>query len=383
MAAFDFIKDKLAAQKAGALYRQRNCIEAIDGSQIKVDGKWYLNFSGNDYLGLSQTSALKQAMQEGVDRFGACSTGSSLLTGYHYAHQALENTLCQWLNKPHCILFASGFGANHGVLQALGQKDSYLWLDKLSHASLIDGALDSKAQVKRFLHNNGEQLQKFLSKNPSADKLVVSEGVFSMDGDSANLSELAAICQQHQAWLYLDDAHSVGVIGEQGQGSSSQIKPDIVMATFGKAIATSGAVVACDKDVFDYLTNFSRHYIYSTAISPALAWATKASIEMIQREQWRRDKIVELSALFKKQLSDEVTILPTESSIHALIIGDEEKTMAIAEQLKNRGIWLSAIRPPTVPKGTSRLRVTVCAHHSANDINVLAKNINEVLINAR
>lgn len=383
MAAFDFIKDKLAAQKAGALYRQRNCIEAIDGSQIKVDGKWYLNFSGNDYLGLSQTSALKQAMQEGVDRFGACSTGSSLLTGYHYAHQALENTLCQWLNKPHCILFASGFGANHGVLQALGQKDTYLWLDKLSHASLIDGALDSKAQVKRFLHNNGEQLQKFLSKNPSADQLVVSEGVFSMDGDSANLSELAAICQDHQAWLYLDDAHSIGVIGDQGQGSSSQINPDIVMATFGKAIATSGAVVACDKGVFDYLTNFSRHYIYSTAISPALAWATKASIEMIQREQWRRDKIVELSALFKKQLSDEVTILPTESSIHALIIGDEEKTMAITEQLKNRGIWLSAIRPPTVPKGTSRLRVTICANHSTNDINVLAKNINEVLINAR
>ena len=215
MAAFDFIKDKLAAQKAGALYRQRNCIEAVDGSQIKVNCRWYLNFSGNYYLGLSQTSALKQAMQEGVDRFGACSTGSSLLTGYHYAHQALENTLCQWLNKPHCILFASGFGANHGVLQALGQKDTYLWLDKLSHASLIDGALDSKAQVKRFLHNNGEQLQKFLSKNPSADQLVVSEGVFSMDGDSANLSELAAICQDHQAWLYLDDAHSIGVIGDQ------------------------------------------------------------------------------------------------------------------------------------------------------------------------
>jgi 8-amino-7-oxononanoate synthase len=374
--AFDFIAAQLAEQKDKARYRQRTCISQQMGSKVLIDGNTYLNFSSNDYLGLNDEPLLKQAMQEGLDRFGLAATGSSLLTGYHYAHQALEQQICEWLNKPKCLLLSSGFAANLAVLHSLGQDKCLLLLDKLSHASLIDGALSSKASVKRFLHNDMAQLARQLQKSESANNLIVSEGVFSMDGDQAQVAKLATLAAQYNAWLYLDDAHSIGVVGATGQGSASQAKVDIVMATFGKAIATSGAFVACENPVFDHLVNFSRHYIYSTAISPAMAWATHKSIELIQKQQWRRDKIVELSALFTQLIAPSVEMVATQSSIHALVIGDEVSALSLSEKLKQKGIWLTAIRPPTVPVNQSRLRVTICANHSSSDIRYLAKCIN-------
>ena len=407
--AFEFIDQKLDQRHQQSQYRQRICVNNTvsadspceqSGSNIWVDGKKYINFSSNDYLGLNNHPLINAAMQEGVERFGVCSSASSLVTGYHYAHQALEAEICQWLNKPRCLLFSSGFAANLGVLQALGQSSVNMWLDKLSHASLIDGALSSKATVKRFQHNNTEHLTTLLNAaackktNKEANKnqlnidtsyvqnnhLIVSEGVFSMDGDMAPIEKLATIAKTHSAWLYLDDAHSVGVIGDKGQGSISQTSGnvDMVMATFGKAIATSGAFVACEENVFNYLVNFSRHYIYSTAISPALAWATLQSIKLIQKEQWRRDKITELSEQLSTLLHPEIKMIPTNSSIHAIVMGDEKSTLLASEKLKEEGLWLSAIRPPTVPKGSSRLRVTICSSHNINDIKYLAKSINEV-----
>lgn len=272
-------------------------------------------------------------------------------------------------------------------MQALGHKSCQLYLDKLSHASLIDGALSSDAKVKRFLHNDMNQLQKFLTQcqQHSVDQVnatnnvIVSEGVFSMDGDQADVANLAKISQQHQALLYLDDAHSIGVIGESGEGSSSVADVDIVMATFGKSIATSGAFVACDNGLAEYLINFSRHYIYSTAISPALAWATKKSISIIQNEHWRREKIAELSQLLASKLTGNIPLLKNASSIHAIVIGDETATLNVCQKLRNKGIWLTAIRPPTVPNNSSRLRVTITASHEVKDINYLANCINEVI----
>jgi len=392
--AFEFTKEKLVVQKTQSRYRQRVCLQQANanssqhstahGAQIIVDGKKYINFSSNDYLGLNNHPQINQALQEGVDKFGLCSSSSSLVTGFHYAHQALEDKICQWLNKPKCLLFSSGFAANVSIFQTLGQENSHFFLDKLSHASMIDGAYSSKAKVKRFAHNNMSQLSQLLSHSDCNNKLIASEGVFSMDGDQAELNKLENLAEEYNAWLYLDDAHSIGVIGKQGQGSSSFLKgnnqPNIIMATLGKAIATSGAFLACDESLHDYLINFARHYIYSTAISPAVAWATIKSIELIQHDQWRRDKIIELNNLLMQSLNDNIEIVLSDSSIHAIIIGDEQKALNVSKQLKEHGIWLTAIRPPTVAIGTSRLRVTICSTHNYNDIKHLAHCINEALI---
>ncbi|MFT5815148.1 MAG: 8-amino-7-oxononanoate synthase, partial [Psychroserpens sp.] len=250
--AFDFLSENIAQQKQRARYRVRQCVAEQNGRYVKINDKSYLNFSSNDYLGLNHHPEINQALLAGTERFGICASGSSLITGYSYAHQALENDICDWLNKPKCLLFASGFTANNALMHALGHESCQLYLDKLSHASLIDGALSSNAKVKRFLHNDTAQLQRFLLQSQQAvikddndlNKVIVSEGVFSMDGDQADVANLSKIARQHHALLYLDDAHSIGVVGNKGEGSSSIADVDVVMATFGKSIATSGAFVA-------------------------------------------------------------------------------------------------------------------------------------------
>jgi 8-amino-7-oxononanoate synthase len=379
---FDFIQRDVIEQKAKSRYRQLVCNSATSQSnEIVINGKSYLNFSSNDYLGLNNHIEINKALQEGADKFGVCSSSSSLVTGYHYAHHALEADICQWLNKPKCLLFSSGFAANLALFQALGKnEESYFYLDKLSHASMIDGAYHSKAKVKRFNHNNIEHLTTLLTKTTkSPNKLIASEGVFSMDGCQAKVLELEQVAKSQQAWLYLDDAHSVGVIGDEGQGSNYFADIDITMATMGKAIGTSGAFLTCSEDLHEYMVNFSRHYIYSTAISPAIAWATRKSIELVKKEQWRREKISELSTLFGKLLAPEIELVSTESSIHAIIIGDEKKALMLSDKLKKQGIWLTAIRPPTVAVNSSRLRVTICANHNVKDIKYLAECINKAI----
>lgn len=380
---FNFINNDIEQQKNLSRYRHLVCNQkGAEGNDIIVDGKQYLNFSSNDYLGLNNHPDINKALQEGVDKFGTSSTSSSLVTGYHYAHQSLEDDICEWLNKPKCLLFSSGYAANLALLNALGEnKDSKFFLDKLSHASMIDGAYQSKADVKRFKHNDINHLSSLLTQSSTSDnKLIASEGVFSMDGCKAKVVELATLSQAHNAWLYLDDAHSIGVIGEKGEGSSTDVNVDITMATFGKALATSGAFLVCEADLHDYLVNFSRHYIYSTAISPAMAWATKKSISLVQREPWRRNKIRELSALFSDLLSPEIELISTDSSIHAIIIGDEKKALLVSDILRKQGIWLTAIRPPTVAVNSSRLRVTICANHTRNNIKHLAECINKAIL---
>ena len=379
---FDFIQHDVIEQKAKSRYRQLVCNSTTSQSnEIIINGESYLNFSSNDYLGLNNHIEINKALQEGADKFGVCSSSSSLVTGYHYAHQALEADICQWLNKPKCLLFSSGFAANLALFQALGKnEESHFYLDKLSHASMIDGAYHSKAKVKRFNHNNIEHLTTLLTKaTKSPNKLIASEGVFSMDGCQAKVLELEQVAKSQHAWLYLDDAHSVGVIGNEGQGSNYFADIDITMATMGKAIGTSGAFLTCNEDLHEYMVNFSRHYIYSTAISPAIAWATRKSIELVKKEQWRREKISELSTLFGKLLAPEIELVSTESSIHAIIIGDEKKALMLSDKLKKRGIWLTAIRPPTVAVNSSRLRVTVCANHNIKDIRYLAECINKAI----
>ena len=372
---------KVEEKRALNLYRNRQHVEKQNARSIVIDGRKYLNFSSNDYLGLNHHVDINKAFAQGAEKFGTCSSASSLITGYQYPHKALEEKICEWLNMPNCLLFGSGFSANFGVLETLGQSDVGLCLDKLSHASLIDGAIASGTELKRFKHNDAKHLDIQLAKFKKETKFIVSEGIFSMDGDAANIDMLVESAIKYNAGLFIDDAHAIGVVGSKGQGSiSKNAKIDIVMATFGKAIATSGAFVACNDAIHEYLTNFCRHYIYSTAISPAVAWATAKSIEIIKEENWRRDKVHYLSRLLTSSLDKNYQLISSDSSIHAIVLGDEKQALAVSQQLKDEyGIWLSAIRPPTVPSNTSRLRVTITASHNDRDIKRLVDCLHEVL----
>ena len=370
--------DERAAQH---LLRTPVTLQRYSGRLLVVAGQSYLNFSGNDYLGLATAPEVLQAVAEGAHQFGAGSTGSPLVTGQHQVHQRLCDTLCDWLGFEQVMLFSSGFAANQTMLQTLAQKGDTLLLDKLSHASLIDGALHSNAGLKRFAHNDITALQALLSQ--TAQALVVTEGVFSMDGDSPDLGEMRRQCQQYQAPLLLDDAHGVGVLGPEGKGTAAEqgIKPaDIfcTMANFGKALGVGGAFIGGSKTVINYLTQFGRHYIYSTALSPALCAGVIKSIELCRSQSWRRDKLHSNIALFR-HLAADLALLNSQTAIQGLVLGSSERALTVSQQLKQVGIWLSAIRPPTVPHGSARLRITLSAQHSGQDIHQLVQQLRQLI----
>jgi len=376
--SFSFVNARINQQIEKDLYRKRTIVNEQSSRFVIVDGKKYLNFSSNDYLGLNHNAQINKALVDGAEKFGTCSSASSLITGYGYAHQKLEESICEWLNIEKCLLFNSGFSANFGFMQALQGTDTHLFLDKLSHASLIDGVLASKLPFKRFRHNDYAHLDSLLNTNNAEDSIIATEGVFSMDGDKADIVQLKDLSKKHNAQLFVDDAHALGVVGGQGQGTNAFKNVDITMATFGKALSTSGAFIACESELHEYLINTCRHYIYSTSMSPAVAWATIKAIELCQKESWRREKINYLSREFSTKLNKKYKLVSTQSAIHAIIIGDERSTLDTAKFLQNRGFWVTAIRPPTVPNNSSRLRVTITAGHNEQDINDLANTLNEV-----
>ena len=375
------LQQALHQRAAQHLLRTPVTLQRYSGHLLVVAGQSYLNFSGNDYLGLATAPEVLQAVAEGAHQFGAGSTGSPLVTGQHQVHQTLCDTLCDWLGFEHVMLFSSGFAANQTMLQTLAQKDDMLLLDKLSHASLIDGALHSKAGFKRFAHNDITALQALLRQ--AEQPLVVTEGVFSMDGDSPDLGAMLTLCQQYQAPLLLDDAHGLGVQGQEGKGTAAEqgIHPTDIfctMANFGKALGVGGAFIGGSKTVIDYLTQFGRHYIYSTALSPALCAGVIKSIELCRSQSWRRDKLHSNIALFRR-LAVDLPLLNSESAIQGLVLGCSERALRVSQHLKQAGIWLSAIRPPTVPQGSARLRITLSAQHSAEDIHQLIQQLRQLL----
>jgi 8-amino-7-oxononanoate synthase len=374
---------QISERKAAGLYRQHPTIDSYQGRLLQNKQGAYLNFSGNDYLGLATEPQLVKALAEGAERFGVGSTGSPLVTGFHYAHRALSDALCDWLGVDDVLLFSSGFAANQVMLQHLADKTDHLLLDKLCHASLIDAALSADASYKRFPHQDLAVLEQLLKRYSSA--LVVTEGVFSMDGDSPDLTAVSALCKSNKADLLLDDAHALGVLGHQGKGSwdAQGLQPDAMlclMANFGKALAGQGAFLAGSATVIDYLRQFARHYIYSTALSPALCWAMKTSVELSRSQEWRRAKLNDNIQLFKTLASGAgFTLLPSNTAIQPLIIGDSDKAMLISASLKKQGIWLSAIRPPTVPLGSARLRITLSALHQSDDIQFLVQKLEQLI----
>lgn len=368
------IRAALQARRAENAWRQRPVIEQNDGRWLQIAGQRYLHFSGNDYLGLSQHPAVIAGWQKGAEQGGAGAGASGHVTGHTRFHADLESQLAAWLGYPRALLFISGFAANQALIHLLAGKADRILADKLAHASLLDAATHVPATLRRFTHNQPESLAARLATPCAGNTLVVTEGIFSMDGDSAPLAALAQQTRAASGWLLVDDAHGIGVTGEQGRGScwQQQVTPELLVITFGKAFGVSGAAVLCGEETADYLIQFARHLIYSTAMPPAQACALQAALREVQQAEAQRQKLQQLIQRFRQGAAAlPWPLLPSASAIQPLLVGDNGRALALAQRLHAAGFWLTAIRPPTVPPGTARLRITLNARHEEQDIDRL------------
>lgn len=370
---FDWMARELEHKQQQGYLRSRTVVEYEKDGVISVAGNHYLNFSSNDYLAMRQHEGLLQCWVEGLAQFGAGSGASPLVTGYTQAHQALESYLAEHLDRAAVLLFNSGFSANQALCKALFPAGGSIFADKYMHASFIDGAQATNGQLRRFKHNDVSHLRQHLVACDTPDKLIACEGIYSMDGDASPLTELASLSQQHNGWLMVDDAHGLGVLGETGLGSVqayglSQQQVPIVMGTFGKAIGTGGAFVAGSQLLIDYLVNNARDYIYSTAMPPAQALATLYSFEYIAKADKR--KMLQQNIDYFKEYAKQcgVVLMPSDSPIQPVVIGSPQRAVAFSKALAQRGIWAPAIRHPSVPKGTDRIRITLNSGHTQQDI---------------
>jgi 8-amino-7-oxononanoate synthase len=392
----DLIERLAAAQAerahASLLRRLRN-VEAVDGARIVVDGRALLNFASNDYLGLAGHPALSDALARGAAQWGTGATAAHLLGGHREEHAALEDKLARWTGRERALLFSTGFMANLGAMQALlGDGDSrtsrgqaLCVQDKLNHASLLDAAKLGGAELKRYQHGDIDSARRQLETRPGAAALLATDGVFSMDGDVAPLAALAALCREQQATLMVDDAHGLGVLGIDGAGSlaESRLTPadaPVLMATLGKALGVAGAFVAGSAALIDGLIQFARPYIYTTAMPPALAAAASAAVDIARFENWRRDKLARLIAHFRAGAAERgIELMASRTPIQPVVVGASAAAVLAAQALDAEGFFVPAIRPPTVPQGKARLRVTLSARHEEADVerllNALARAI--------
>ncbi len=361
-------------------YRQRLEQQAPAGREAVVNGQRLINFCGNDYLGLANHPQLVAAFKKAADEFGVGSGASHLVSGHSHYHHALEEQLAAFCGRPRALLFSTGYMANLGVIQALVGKGDAVFEDRLNHASLIDGGLASGARFRRYQHADVTSLASQLADSDAHRKLVVTDGVFSMDGDVAPLATLADVCEQHQAWLMVDDAHGFGVLGEHGGGCVAeqrmQARVPVLVGTLGKAFGTFGAFVAGSEELIETLIQFARPYIYTTALPPAVAAATLASLALVQKESWRREKLRSLIARFRQGAAQRgFQLMDSATPIQPLLIGKDGEAVALSQRLRESGFLISAIRPPTVPEGTARLRITFSAAHEPEDIDRLIESL--------
>ncbi|GGB88330.1 8-amino-7-oxononanoate synthase [Marinobacterium zhoushanense] len=381
--SFDQLEAALEERRSAHLYRRRRLLQSPQGPEVVVDGVAGLAFCSNDYLGLANHPALQRAMIEGVERFGVGGGASHLVMGHTTAHHALEEALAEWTGRPRALLFSTGYMANMGSINALLDKQDAVFEDRLNHASLLDGGLLSGARFQRYLHNDVDSLTQRLGRTDARRKLVVTDGVFSMDGDIADLPGLSAATREAGGWLMVDDAHGFGCLGQQGGGCVEHFglgidEVPVLMGTLGKAFGTAGAFVAGSETLIETLIQFARSYIYTTSMPPAVAWATLASLKLVREESWRRDKLNQLIAQFRRgaaELGFELMDSPT--PIQPIVIGEADQALGISQALEQQGIYVTAIRPPTVPVGSSRLRVTLTATHSEEQVNRLLEALNQ------
>ncbi|PXX78034.1 8-amino-7-oxononanoate synthase [Rivihabitans pingtungensis] len=376
------LQDKLAALDGD--HRRRRCpvLDSPQGPHVSIDGRDYLAFASNDYLGLANHPALVAAARDGALRWGVGGGASHLVAGHSTAHAALEQALADWLRLPAALLFSSGYQANLAVITALVGRGDAVFADRLNHASLNDACLLSRAEFKRFAHHDLAQLERLLAASTAPTKLIAVDAVYSMDGDCAPLAALLALAERFDAWLYVDDAHGFGVLGE-GRGSVVEAglhsERLIQMVTLGKAAGVAGAAVAAHAVVIDWLVNSARPFIFTTSTSPLLAHTVQASLRLMADEPERRAALRARMAELKHQLAGlPWTLLPSDTPIQPLLIGGNAEALAVSAGLRARGIWVPAIRPPTVPPGSARLRIALSAAHQPQDIVRLADALREL-----
>lgn len=376
------LQKELEQRKADGLLRQRRLLDSPQAEHIVANQQPYLSFCSNDYLGLANRPELIAAMQKAAGDSGVGSGASNLITGHHRYHDALEKQLASFVEMPAALLFSTGYMANIGVLGALAGRGDAIFADKLNHACLNDGAYFSYADFHRYPHNDVAALEKLLQASKARHKLIAADAVFSMDGDIAPIPEYLALCEKYDAYLYLDDAHGFGVLGEHGQGSLNHfnIKSPriIVMATLGKAAGVAGAFVAGEQVVIDYLIQKAKSYVYSTPAPPALSATLSASVQLIEQGDDLRANLKALIAYLKQNLKlKKWKLLESDTAIQPLIIGGNEESLTVSEYLQTHGILVPAIRPPTVPTGTARLRISLSAAHSLDDVKQLVAAIHQ------
>ncbi len=374
---------RVAERDAAGLRRVVREVEHADGVHLRIDGRDLISFASNDYLGLAQHAEVVRAMQEAANRWGVGSTAAHLLGGHRGPHAQLEREVAAWLGYESALLFSTGYLANLGVIAGLMERGDVCVQDKLNHACLIDGAKLAGCELRRYPHNDVDAAARQLDAAADAPKLLATDGVFSMDGDLAPLPELAALARDRDALLLVDDAHGFGVLGPDGQGSPEHLglsarDVPLRMVTLGKAVGCAGALVLGSRDLIDALVQFARPFVYSTAMPPAVAAATSAAIAIIRREPERRAHLQALIARFRAgamQLG--YTLMDSVTPIQPLWIGDTEAAVALSSALMQRGCYVPAIRPPTVPAGSARLRVTLSAAHTDAQVDNLLQTLND------
>jgi 8-amino-7-oxononanoate synthase len=392
MILLDQIQNELAVLDSKSLRRRRRHAESPSAPRVMVDGKAMLAFCSNDYLGLAAHPKIVAALQEGADLYGVGSGASHLISGHSRAHAFLEDRLAEFVSPhlvdAHALYFCTGYMANLAVLAGLAAvsgKETELFSESLNHASLIDGAKLSRAKLQVYPHGDVTSLRTMLQASTAATKIVVSDSVFSMDGNLAPVPELLALCEEFNAWLVIDDAHGFGALGVNGRGVLEHFNlrsPNIVyMGTLGKSAGVGGAFVAAHKDVIEWLVNKARPYIYTTAAPPALAHALLTSLDIIQGEEGRarRAHLQTLIAQLRRDLKlKRWTLMPSDTAVQPIVIGDNAQSLQAAATLYEQGFWVPAIRPPTVPVGTARLRITLSAAHTAEDLALLIEAVNRL-----
>jgi 8-amino-7-oxononanoate synthase len=379
--SFD-LASRLAERRAAQLYRQRPLLQSPQGPSVRVDGRELLAFCSNDYLGLANHPQVIEAWQAGAARWGVGGGASHLVIGHSTPHHELEEALAEFTGRPRALLFSTGYMANMGVVTALvGQGDTVLE-DRLNHASLLDAGLLSGARFSRYQHNDAASLNLRLQK-AAGNTLVITDGVFSMDGDLADLPALCAEAKRADAWVMVDDAHGFGTLGASGGGivehfGLGQDDVQVLVGTLGKAFGTAGAFVAGSDELIEAMVQFARPYIYTTSQPPALACATLKSLELLRSEHWRREHLTALIQRFREGATAlGLELMDSPTPIQPILVGDSGRALRLSQMLRERGLLVTAIRPPTVPAGTARLRVTLSAAHSFEQLDRLLEALSE------